>query len=110
MHTPEAQCCSGLSCSDAAANETRNLIENPKREKKRLDLQREVLESLFHVPERSEEPPKRIIPVRKRAFGRLVVAPLREGSAEHKNDSILAQEVTRDGTKSSSFSLSKLSN
>lgn len=78
----------------------RNLIEKPKIDKNRIDLQKEVLKSLFHVPERSEEAPKRIIPVRNvrsRAFGKFVVAPLRDSSPEHKNVLVLPQEVTRDG-------------
>ncbi|KAF3442527.1 hypothetical protein FNV43_RR16443 [Rhamnella rubrinervis] len=85
--------------SDGATNKLRNLIEKPKTEKNRLDLQKEVLESLFHVRERSEEAPKRIVPVRKvrsRAFGKLVVAPLRDSSPEHKNVFVLPQEVTRN--------------
>uniref|UniRef100_A0A6P4ATX7 putative nuclear RNA export factor SDE5 isoform X1 n=1 Tax=Ziziphus jujuba TaxID=326968 RepID=A0A6P4ATX7_ZIZJJ len=81
------------------ASKTGNLTESPKRDNNRLDLQKEVLESLFHASERSEEAPKRTIPVRKvrpRASGKLVVAPLGDSSTKEKTVSVKPQEVARD--------------
>ncbi|XP_058218300.1 putative nuclear RNA export factor SDE5 isoform X3 [Rhododendron vialii] len=59
-----------------------------KSDKDRYTLQKEVLEALFTVPERSEEAPEKIIPVRNvrrsRGFGRVVVGPLKDTTIEHK--------------------------
>ncbi|KAI8552613.1 hypothetical protein RHMOL_Rhmol06G0280400 [Rhododendron molle] len=59
-----------------------------KSNKDRYTLQKEVLEALFTVPERSEEAPEKIIPVRNvrrsRGFGRVVVGPLKDTTIEHK--------------------------
>ncbi|XP_042487709.1 putative nuclear RNA export factor SDE5 [Macadamia integrifolia] len=63
----------------------RNGTESPDEDKKRYDLQKEVLTALFNVPERTEELP-RSRPVkavrRTRAFGTLVVEPPRETTRE----------------------------
>lgn len=103
FHRPEGQCFFFIffvlcSCS-GVANKTRNLIESSKRDINRLDLQKEVLESLFHVPERFEEAPRRTIPVRNvrpRASRKLVVEPLGD-SAKDDTVSVKPQEVARDG-------------
>lgn len=71
-----------------------------KSDKDRYTLQKEVLEALFTVPERSEEVPEKIIPVRNvrrsRGFGRVVVGPLKDTTIEHKT--VIAKLlVTEDG-------------
>ncbi|XP_058218299.1 putative nuclear RNA export factor SDE5 isoform X2 [Rhododendron vialii] len=63
-------------------------ISSARSDKDRYTLQKEVLEALFTVPERSEEAPEKIIPVRNvrrsRGFGRVVVGPLKDTTIEHK--------------------------
>lgn len=51
-------------CSDGAGSTTRISRESPKKDKDRFGLQKEVLESLFCVPERSTQVPKIIHVVR----------------------------------------------
>lgn len=78
---------------------TRNESELQNRDLDKYNLQKEVLESLFTVPERVEELPKRIIrPTearRRRAFGSLVTEPLRDRTTENRK--IAKPKVTTDG-------------
>ncbi|GMY31772.1 putative nuclear RNA export factor SDE5 [Fagus crenata] len=68
-----------------------------KKDKDRLALQKEVLEALFTVPERCEEVPKRIVPVRRsRAFGKPVVETFTDTATMHKIATVQPIEVTRD--------------
>ncbi|KAA8523881.1 hypothetical protein F0562_010304 [Nyssa sinensis] len=73
--------CMDSDLSDKARSMTRN-------ENDRYALQKEVLESLFNVPERLEEAPKRTRPVkevrRSRASGQVVVEPLKDTTTEYK--------------------------
>lgn len=66
-------------CSDGAGSTTRISRESPKKDKDRFGLQKEVLESLFCVPERSTQVPKIIHVVRPerrpRGFGKPVTEP-----------------------------------
>ncbi|XP_059662626.1 putative nuclear RNA export factor SDE5 isoform X2 [Cornus florida] len=66
---------------------TRNDLESPKRDKNRYDLQREILEALFTVPERVEKAPRLTRNVkevrRSRAFGQVVVQPFKDDTTEH---------------------------
>ena len=79
---------------------TKNVTESPKKDKDRLALQKEVLEALFTVPERCEEVPKRILPVRRsRAFGKPVVETFTDTAIMHKIATVQPIEVTRDGMK-----------
>lgn len=81
----------------------KHLTESPKRDKDRIALQKEVLEALFSVPERSEEAPKRRHREREvrrsRPFDKLVVEPMTDTAIEHKIVSAKPLEVTRDGMK-----------
>lgn len=79
---------------------TKKLTVSPKKEKERLVLQKEVLEALFTVPERSEEVPKRIHPVRRlRPFGKPVVGTFTDTATKHKIATVRPIEVTKDGMK-----------
>ncbi|THG07135.1 hypothetical protein TEA_000697 [Camellia sinensis var. sinensis] len=89
--TESISCQEKLQCIDSARSGKAKFIsrnESTKSHKDRYDLQREVLEALFNVPERFEEEPKRNFPVkddrRSRGFGRVVVEPLRDTTTEHK--------------------------
>jgi hypothetical protein len=79
--------------------------ESPKRDKDRFALQKEVIEALFNVPERSEEAPKRRPQAREvrrsklRPFGKLVVEPSTDTTIEHKIVTAKSLEVARDGMK-----------
>ncbi|KAM3696757.1 hypothetical protein ACB098_06G063600 [Castanea mollissima] len=85
------------SCSDGARNMTKKLTVSPKKDKERLVLQKEVLEALFTVPERSEEVPKRIHPVRRlRPFGKPVVGTFTDTATKHKIATVRPIEVTKD--------------
>lgn len=68
-----------------------------KREKDRNDLQKEILESLFNVPERAEEAPKRIHTVRTRAYGHVVTEPLKETTTSFRKTVTVKAKVTEDG-------------
>ncbi|XP_057512220.1 putative nuclear RNA export factor SDE5 isoform X1 [Actinidia eriantha] len=74
---PEPQCINSARSSKARFK-SRN--EAPKSDKDRYNLQREVLEALFSVPERSEDASERTRPLKEvrksRGFGRVVVEPL----------------------------------
>lgn len=81
----------------------KHLTESPKRGKDRFALQKEVLEALFSVPERSEEAPKRRHQTREvrrsRPFGKLVVEPLTDTAIEHKIVTAKPLEVAGVGMK-----------
>lgn len=62
----------------------------------RYELQKEVLESLFSAPERVEEEPKRIRPVRKKAFGQVVTEPLRDTPLTDRKIVTVKPKVTDD--------------
>ncbi|XP_059443629.1 putative nuclear RNA export factor SDE5 isoform X1 [Corylus avellana] len=88
--------------SDGARFMTKHLPESPKRDRDRFALQKEVLEALFNVPDRSEESPKRRPQVREvrrskwRQFGKLEVEPLTDTTIEHKIVTAKSLEVARD--------------
>ncbi|KAM7498719.1 hypothetical protein LguiA_023133 [Lonicera macranthoides] len=67
-----------------------------KREKDRNDLQKEILKSLFNVPERAEEAPKRIHTVRTRAYGHVVTEPLKETTPPFRKTVTVKAKVTED--------------
>ncbi|ONI12792.1 hypothetical protein PRUPE_4G184000 [Prunus persica] len=82
--------------------------KSPIEEKDGLVLQKEVLEALFHVPERSEEAPKRSHPVREvkryKAFRKFAVEPFRDTLVECKNATLAPEEVTSaDGDGDNSY-------
>ncbi|ONI12796.1 hypothetical protein PRUPE_4G184000 [Prunus persica] len=83
--------------------------KSPIEEKDGLVLQKEVLEALFHVPERSEEAPKRSHPVREvkryKAFRKFAVEPFRDTLVECKNATLAPEEVTsaEDGDGDNSY-------
>ncbi|KAL6283663.1 hypothetical protein ACE6H2_014592 [Prunus campanulata] len=83
--------------------------ESPIEEKDGLVLQKEVLEALFHVPERSEEAPKRSHPVREvkryKAFRKFAVEPFRDTLVECKTATLAPEVVTsaEDGDGDSSY-------
>lgn len=53
---------------------------------------------MFTVPERSEEAPKRVQPVRRfRGFGEVVVERLKDPAIEHAIVTAKPLEVTKDG-------------
>lgn len=59
----------------------------PRREKEKQDLQKEVLQALFSAPERIEEKPERIQPIRgdrqRTPYGRFVAKPPEETNLEN---------------------------
>ncbi|XP_022717090.1 putative nuclear RNA export factor SDE5 isoform X2 [Durio zibethinus] len=71
-----------IPCSKEATSMIRNPKRSSRRNKDRVTMEKEVLEALFTVPERSEEVPKRNGAVRvvgrSRAFGKLVTEPLKD--------------------------------
>ncbi|XP_021833560.1 putative nuclear RNA export factor SDE5 [Prunus avium] len=83
--------------------------ESPIEEKDGLVLQKEVLEALFHVPERSEEAPKRSHPVREvkryKAFRKFAVDPFRDTLVECKTATLAPEVVTsaEDGDGDNSY-------
>ncbi|KAH0986689.1 hypothetical protein GBA52_013866 [Prunus armeniaca] len=83
--------------------------KSPIEEKDGLVLQKEVLEALFHVPERSEEAPKRSHPVREvkryKAFRKFAVEPFRDTLVECKTATLAPEEVTsaEDGDGDNSY-------
>ncbi|KAF5478694.1 hypothetical protein F2P56_005233 [Juglans regia] len=87
----------GSACSDEARIMKKSSTESPKRDKDRFVIQKEILEALFTVPERSEEAPKRVQPVRRfRGFGEVVVEPLKDPAIEHAIVTAKPLEVTND--------------
>ncbi|KAK3199016.1 hypothetical protein Dsin_022431 [Dipteronia sinensis] len=87
--------------SDEAISMRRNLTVIPTSDRDRIGLQKEILQSLFIAPERSEEAPIRKIIVRpaarrSRAFGKLVVKPYKDTTKKNTTVSAEAQEDTRD--------------
>lgn len=66
----------------------KDITESKKRDGNRFILQKEVLEALFTVPERSQEAPKRVNPMRRvnrlRASDEVVVEPLKDSTIDHK--------------------------
>lgn len=88
-------------CSDEAQFAARNLTNSSKIQKDRVDLQKEVLEALFTVPERSEEVPKKNRTFREvkrsRAFSQLAVEPLKQTTQELKIAAVEQQDVPKDG-------------
>ncbi|KAL5736293.1 hypothetical protein ACOSP7_030756 [Xanthoceras sorbifolium] len=87
--------------SDGASFMRKNLTELPTSDRDRIGLQQEILESLFVVPERSEEATKRKIIVRparrSRTFGKVVAQPYKDTTKKNKTVSAEAQEDPRDG-------------
>ncbi|VVA38535.1 PREDICTED: putative nuclear RNA export [Prunus dulcis] len=83
--------------------------KSPIEEKDGLVPQKEVLEALFHVPERSEEAPKRSHPVREvkryKAFRKFAVGPFRDTLVECKTATLAPEEVTsaEDGDGDNSY-------
>ncbi|KAK2639102.1 hypothetical protein Ddye_026897 [Dipteronia dyeriana] len=94
--------------SDGAISIRRNLTELPKSDRDRIGLQKEILQSLFIAPERSEEGPIRKIIVRpaarrSRAFGKLV-KPYKDTTKKNTTVSAEAQEnTTADEDDENSF-------
>ncbi|KAL5802828.1 hypothetical protein ACOSQ4_031133 [Xanthoceras sorbifolium] len=86
--------------SDGASFMRKNLTELPTSDRDRIGLQQEILESLFVVPERSEEATKRKIIVRparrSRTFGKVVAQPYKDTTKKNKTVSAEAQEDPRD--------------
>ncbi|CAK7327601.1 unnamed protein product [Dovyalis caffra] len=70
--------------SGGAGLHEENFTDSQKREHRRAGLEREILQSLFDLPDRSEEGPKKRIVRRSNAFGKPVVAPLKDTAKEHK--------------------------
>ncbi|CAI9760479.1 unnamed protein product [Fraxinus pennsylvanica] len=72
----------------------------PRREKEKRDLQKEVLKALFNAPERIEEKPERIQPIRgdrrRTTYGRFVVKPTEETSLENITF-ITRRQVSKSG-------------
>ncbi|XVF18889.1 hypothetical protein REPUB_Repub11eG0062300 [Reevesia pubescens] len=88
----------------ARSEEATSMITNPKkslrRNKDRVALEKEVLEALFTVPERSEEAPKRTRLVRvvrkSRAFGELVTEPLKDTDSSLTTSVVELLKVSKD--------------
>ncbi|KAK1582367.1 hypothetical protein Q3G72_014309 [Acer saccharum] len=86
--------------SDGAIAMRRNLTGLPTSDRDRIGLQKEIIQSLFIAPERSEEGPIRKIIVRpvarrSRAFGKFV-KPYKDTTKKNTTVSAEAQEKTRD--------------
>lgn len=81
----------------------RKPTRSPRRNKDRLALEKEILESLFSVPERSEEASKRTRLVRvvrrSRAFGELVTEPLKDTDTSLTTNAVDLQKISKDGIK-----------
>ncbi|XP_057981266.1 putative nuclear RNA export factor SDE5 [Malania oleifera] len=75
--------------------------ESSKRDKDRYNLQREVLEALFIIPERSEEVPKSrpVRPVRSGALGKLVDEPLQDTTAPCVPITLEPEQVTESDSE-----------
>ncbi|KAK0600971.1 hypothetical protein LWI29_020072 [Acer saccharum] len=87
--------------SDGAIAMRRNLTGLPTSDRDRIGLQKEIIQSLFIAPERSEEGPIRKIIIRpvarrSRAFGKFV-KPYKDTTKKNTTVSAEAQENTRDG-------------
>ncbi|XWS09969.1 hypothetical protein CRYUN_Cryun39dG0035600 [Craigia yunnanensis] len=86
--------------SEEATSMIRNPKGSPRRNKDRLTLEKEVLEALFTVPERSEEAPKRTRVVRvvrrSRAFGELVTEPLKDTDTSLTTTVVKLLKVSKD--------------
>ncbi|RQO85971.1 hypothetical protein POPTR_001G401900v4 [Populus trichocarpa] len=72
--------------SDGARLHKENLTGSLKREHNRVSLEREILQSLFDLPERSEEAPKktRLVRQARSVFGKPAVTPHKDTAKEHK--------------------------
>ena len=79
----------------------RNSKRSPRRNKDRETLEKEVLEALFRVPERSEEAPKRTRVVRvvgrSKAFGELVAEPIKDTDTSLTTTVVELLKVSKDG-------------
>ncbi|XAR66452.1 hypothetical protein NMG60_11012692 [Bertholletia excelsa] len=77
-------------------------LEPPRKLKGNFDIQQEVLSSLFHFPERSEES-SRPVAISKaktsKAFGRMVAEPLEDTVVEHKKAHINQENGTKEDDK-----------
>ncbi|XP_021288199.1 putative nuclear RNA export factor SDE5 isoform X2 [Herrania umbratica] len=86
--------------SEEATSMIRNPTGSPRRKKDRLALEKEILESLFSVPERSEEASKRTHLVRvvrrSRAFGELVTEPLKDTDTSLTTTAVELQKISKD--------------
>ncbi|OVA00584.1 protein of unknown function DUF1771 [Macleaya cordata] len=80
-------------------------MDLPRRDRERYDLQREVLSSLFSVPGRVEEIPKKNRPIRtvKPRPGRTVVSEPLEDTIEHSNGPVEPQEDSEDEEEEDSY-------
>ncbi|KAF5730666.1 hypothetical protein HS088_TW19G00259 [Tripterygium wilfordii] len=85
---------------DGTEGMSRKLTKSRRRDKDKLDMGKEILQSLFTVPERSEETPQKIRLLREvkrsRAFGKLVTEPFKDPAVEHKLTAAEPQIVSRD--------------
>ncbi|KAJ4726286.1 putative Smr domain-containing protein [Melia azedarach] len=92
--------------SDGARSVTRNLRESTKGGKDKYGLQKEVLESLFVVPERSVETPKIIRVVRpaprSKALGKAVVDSYKD-TTEENTAAELKEDAEDDGDNENSY-------
>lgn len=79
----------------------RNSTDPLKREKDRFSLQKEILETLFDFPVRSEETPKKVRLVREvrrsRAFAKPLFEPHNDAAREPKPSASETQAVTCEG-------------
>ncbi|XP_058078083.1 putative nuclear RNA export factor SDE5 isoform X2 [Magnolia sinica] len=82
-----------------SGTEGRNGTESPCMDKGKHDLSRQVLESLFSVPEKYEETPRKNRParaVKKKAIGRVVTAPLTDDVDEPSPETVEPHDDTED--------------
>ncbi|WRX28717.1 protein of unknown function DUF1771 - like 2 [Theobroma cacao] len=92
--------CKEFGRSKEATSMIRKPTRSPRRNKDRLALEKEILESLFSVPERSEEASKRTRLVRvvrrSRAFGELVTEPLKDTDTSLTTNAVDLQKISKD--------------
>lgn len=86
--------------SDGARLHKENLTGSLKREHNRVSLEREILQSLFDLPERSEEAPKktRLVRQARSVFGKPAVTPHKDTAKEHNPSAAKPLADTRGGS------------
>ena len=78
-------------CSEESGIALCNSTDTVKKDTDRFHLQKEVLEALFSAPERSEEVPKRIRPVRAKLYGKPVERPLEDTTTDQKTVAVMPE-------------------
>ncbi|XVF78286.1 hypothetical protein PTKIN_Ptkin14bG0119500 [Pterospermum kingtungense] len=90
----------GFAQSKEATSMIRNTKSSVRRNKNRVALEKEVLEALFTVPERTEEAPKRThtdrVVRRSRAFGKVVTEPLKSTNTSPTTNVVELLKVSKD--------------